>query len=62
MPCVSAFSALGRLRVINPSPSFTSNRISASDMPHPINKRREMITRMISLVPSRIWCTRKSRK
>src|SRR5262252_1349985 len=32
MPCVSAFSALGRLSVITPSPSFTSNRISDSDI------------------------------
>src|SRR6201999_3760438 len=31
MPWVSAFSALGRLSVMTPKPSFTSNRISASD-------------------------------
>src|SRR4029450_11892399 len=36
MPCVSAFSAFGRLSVISPSPSWTSKRISASDIQTPI--------------------------
>src|SRR5947207_15859632 len=35
MPCVSAFSALGRLSVITPSPSLISNRISDSDIDTP---------------------------
>src|SRR5260370_27656849 len=39
MPCVSAFSAFGRLSVITPSPSFTSNRISASDIDSPLGSR-----------------------
>src|SRR5216684_4595842 len=39
MPCVSAFSAFGRLSVIKPSPSFTSNSISASDIDSPLHPR-----------------------
>src|SRR5260370_33637356 len=39
MPCVSAFSAFGRLSVITPSPSLTSNRISDSDIDSPYTPR-----------------------
>src|SRR5713101_1651071 len=35
MPCVNAFSALGRLSVMRPRPSLTSNRISGSDIRTP---------------------------
>src|SRR5258708_18641296 len=36
MPCVSAFSAVGRLSVMRPRPSLTSNRISGSDIRTPL--------------------------
>src|SRR3982074_3443981 len=39
MPCVSAFSAFGRLSVIRPSPSLISNSISASDIDSPLHPR-----------------------
>src|SRR5580704_9046525 len=39
MPCVSALSAFGRLSVITPRPSFTSNRISDSDIHTPYTRR-----------------------
>src|SRR5215472_6399340 len=53
---------LGPIERDQPQPALDLKQYLRLRHPHPINRRREMTTRMISLVPSRIWCTRKSRK
>ena len=59
MAAVTALSACGRLSVISPATPLRSNSISASDVIGAILAQLAsisllMITRMISLVPSRI--------
>ncbi len=68
MSSVSAFSAFGRLSRITPSePSLVAISSSSFSSTRGIRHRfasislRATISRMISLVPSRIWCTRRSR-
>ena len=59
MAWVRALSACGRVRVMRPArPS-----VRIDDVAHARSARRARatMTRMISLVPSRIWCTRRSR-
>ena len=52
-----------RMQARRPPPSAANIALclSSSCCFHCLNKSREMITRMISLVPSRIWWTRRSR-
>ena len=69
MSSVSAFSAFGRLSRITPSePSVVTTSSSSFSSTLAVSviyfasiSLRATISRMISLVPSRIWCTRRSR-
>ena len=56
---VSAFSACGRVRVMRPA--RPSMRIAEVGHRRSASSARATMTRMISLVPSRIWWTRRSR-
>ncbi len=60
MAVVSAFSAAGRFSVSRPIRTLGANDDFGLGA-HQRNISRAMITRMISLVPSRIWWTRRSR-
>ena len=60
MAWLSAFSACGRVRVMRPArPSMRMADVVGHG--RSASRARAMITRMISLVPSRIWWTRRSR-